>query len=66
MFVLEIRRARTEGSINKGGNFQGEVAATEVEVKDTARFPTAGLLRFPARRDDGQDPPRLGRMQFLP
>jgi hypothetical protein len=23
MFVLEIRQARTEGSINKGGNFQG-------------------------------------------
>ena len=48
MFVLEVRRARTEGSINKGGNFQGDVAATEVEVKDTARFPDGwGYFDFP-------------------
>jgi hypothetical protein len=38
MFVLEIRRARTEGSINKGGNFQGEIVGIEAEVKDS-RFP---------------------------
>lgn len=38
MFVLEIRRARTEGSINKGGQFQGELVAIEAEVKD-GRFP---------------------------
>ena len=48
MFVLEIRRGRTEGSINKGGNFQGEVAATEVSVKDVARFPDGwGYFDFP-------------------
>jgi Cytochrome P460 len=35
MFVLEIRRARTEGSINKGGNFQGEIIGIEAEVKDS-------------------------------
>jgi hypothetical protein len=39
MFVLEIRRAPTEGSINKGGHFQGDLVAVEVEVKDEARFP---------------------------
>jgi hypothetical protein len=38
MFVLEIRRAPSEGSINKGGHFQGELVAVEVEVKDEARF----------------------------
>lgn len=38
MFVLEIRRARTEGSINKGGHFQGEIVGIEAEVKDS-RFP---------------------------
>jgi len=48
MFVLEIRRARSEGSINKGGNFQGDVAATEVSVKDVARFPDGwGYFDFP-------------------
>ena len=39
MFVLELRRSLTEASINKGGSFQGEVAAIEVEVKDEKRFP---------------------------
>lgn len=34
IFVLEIRQARTEGSINKGGNFQGELVGLEAEVKD--------------------------------
>ena len=38
MFVLELRRARTEGSINKGGSFQGEIVGIEAEVKDS-RFP---------------------------
>lgn len=39
MFVLEIRRSKSEGSINKGGHFQDEIAAIEVEVKDEKRFP---------------------------
>jgi len=34
IFVLEIRAAASEGSINKGGQFQRDVAAIEVEVKD--------------------------------
>ena len=34
IFVLEIRNAATEGSINKGGQFQKDVAGIEVEVKD--------------------------------
>jgi hypothetical protein len=43
IFVLEIRRAVTEGSINKGGSFQGEIVGIEAEVKDS-RFP--GSWRF--------------------
>jgi len=39
MFVLELRSSQTEGSINKGGHFQGGVTAIEVEVKDEKRFP---------------------------
>jgi hypothetical protein len=39
VFVLEVRRSSSEGSINKGGHFQSEIVAIEVEVKDTARFP---------------------------
>lgn len=39
MFVLEVRQSSSEGSINKGGHFQGEVVAMEVEVKDEKRFP---------------------------
>ncbi len=38
IFVLEIRDAKTEGSINKGGQFQGDTMAIEVLVKDTKRF----------------------------
>jgi hypothetical protein len=38
IFVLENRRSSTEGSINKGGRFQTELASLEAEVKD-ARFP---------------------------
>ena len=34
VFVLEIRRAVSEGSINKRGQFQTERAAVEVHVKD--------------------------------
>ena len=38
MFVLEVRSSATKGSINKGGNFQEDVVAVEVEVKDS-KFP---------------------------
>jgi len=34
IFVLEVRKAVTEGSINKGGQFQKEVVSLEVEIKD--------------------------------
>jgi cytochrome c553 len=39
IFALEIRRAASEGSINKGGSFQTDLLAVEFEVKDEARFP---------------------------
>jgi hypothetical protein len=38
IFVLEIRSSESEGSINHGGQFQTELAAIEVEVKDSRRF----------------------------
>ncbi len=38
MFVLEIRFSTSQGSINKGGFYQTDVAAVEVEVKDSRRF----------------------------
>lgn len=46
VFVLEIRRAATEGSINKGGQFQQDLVAVEVEVKDRKRFPETGGWAF--------------------
>jgi hypothetical protein len=39
MFVLELRRSATEGSINRGGRFQDQLIGIEVEVKDSSRFP---------------------------
>lgn len=39
MLLIESRGARTKGSINQSGNFQGEVQAREIHVKDEARFP---------------------------
>lgn len=38
MFVLEIRYSTSQGSINKGGYYQTDVAAIEATVKDK-RFP---------------------------
>jgi len=40
MFVLEIRYSTSQGSINKGGYYQTDVAAVEVAVKDSKRFST--------------------------
>ena len=40
MFVLEVRYSTSQGSINKGGFYQTDVAAVEVAVKDTKRFST--------------------------
>ena len=42
MFVLEIRRALENVSINNGGRTQGDVVAVEASVKDTARYPDGG------------------------
>jgi hypothetical protein len=40
VLVLEVREARSKGSINQTGNFQGTgVMDFEVHVKDEARFP---------------------------
>lgn len=39
MFILEIRAATSEGSINKGGHFQSNLVVIEASVKDEARFP---------------------------
>jgi hypothetical protein len=38
IFILEIRKAQSEGSINKGGQFHTDVTAVEVLVKDSKRF----------------------------
>jgi len=38
VFVLEVREAWTEGSINTGGQFQRKLVHIEVEVKDQKRF----------------------------
>ena len=39
MMVLEARGAQSKGSINQAGNYQADVMAREVHVKDEARFP---------------------------
>lgn len=39
MFVLEERSSGTNGSINKRGRFQTDLAGLAVEVKDHAEFP---------------------------
>jgi len=39
IFILEIRASQSEGSINKGGNFQSELVAIEASVKDSSRYP---------------------------
>lgn len=39
MFILEVRESAIQGSINRGGRYQGAVVALEAHVKDEARFP---------------------------
>jgi hypothetical protein len=51
MFVLEIRTAESEGSINEGGQFQTDLAGVEVAIKDTRRFP-GGWAYFQLPHDD--------------
>ena len=61
VFVLEVRRAVTEGSINKGGNFQKDLAGIEVEVKDTDQFPETngwGFYDFGSSREPAKQLPK--------
>jgi hypothetical protein len=39
MFVMEIRRSKTNESINSSGSFQTDLLSVEAEVKDESRFP---------------------------
>ena len=39
MFVLELRRSSSRGSILTNGRFQSDVSAIEASVKDEGRFP---------------------------
>lgn len=38
MFILEIRAAATEGSINKAGHFQKDIVAVEAEMKNQGKW----------------------------
>lgn len=42
MFILEVREAQQNVSINNGGRTQGAVVGLEASVKDRARFPNGG------------------------
>jgi hypothetical protein len=46
MFVLEVRSAAGNGSINKGGHYQDEIVGMEVHLKDVSRFPTTKWAFF--------------------
>ena len=46
MFILEMRDAQTNVSINNGGRTQGGVMGMEASVKDRARFPDGGWGYF--------------------
>jgi hypothetical protein len=46
MFILELREALTNVSINNGGHTQGAVRAIEAAVKDRQRFPDGGWAYF--------------------
>ena len=39
MFILEVRAATGQGSINNAGHYQSDIVAIEAEVKDEKRFP---------------------------
>ena len=38
IMVMEIRGSESNGSINKGGQYQGDLLALEIEVKDEKKF----------------------------
>jgi hypothetical protein len=56
VFVLEIRRSVTKASINQGGFSQGEIAAIEVNVKDSKRFGGNGWGYFEFGGGGGRAP----------
>ena len=39
MFLIDVRNAQSEGSINKTGHYQTDSMALEVEIKDSTRNP---------------------------
>jgi hypothetical protein len=65
MFVLEIRESSSEGSINKGGHFQAKIAAVELEVKDSKRFP-GGWAYFDFASTPQASVPALGPKATCP
>ena len=47
MFVMEVRRSKTNESINNTGSFQADLLGIEAEVKDESRFPAKwGFYKF--------------------
>ena len=56
IFILEIRASQSEGSINKGGNYQSGIVAIEASVKDSARYPGKwGYFNFGGRGSEMKD-----------
>src|SRR5262249_46789577 len=53
MFILEIRDAESDVSINNGGWTQGAIKAIEASVKDQSRFPNGGWGYFSFDRPQG-------------
>ena len=66
MFVIDVRNAESEGSINKG-HFQTDLTALEVEVKDSTRnADKMGLLRLSTECQDGRTNSKGQRLLVLP
>jgi hypothetical protein len=60
MFLLEVRRPESHGSINKGGYYQSEMIGLEAEVKDSTRFPdTWAYFSFSGTVNDPKAPARM-------
>jgi len=60
MFVLEVRRPESHGSINQGGYYQTEIIGLEAEVKDSARFPEgSAYFSFSGTLNDPRAPARM-------
>jgi hypothetical protein len=60
MFVLEVRSAEHTGSIVTVGHYQTDLAAVEVEVKDSARFPGGwGFFSFNITSNGPAGPAKL-------